>query len=53
MYKKIIPAVTVIFVFWILLQLAFSINVFHNPMNYFIVITLFFLCIQATLKHRK
>ncbi|MDN0041673.1 hypothetical protein SA286_19115 [Bacillus altitudinis] len=53
MYKKIIPAVTVIFGFWILLQLTFSINVFHNPMNYFIVITLFFLCIQATLKHRK
>ncbi|MCC9089944.1 MULTISPECIES: hypothetical protein [Bacillus] len=53
MYKVFIPTVVMIFILWILLQLSFHINIFHNPMNYFIVITLFFLCIQALLKHRQ
>ncbi|MEK4374099.1 hypothetical protein [Bacillus sp. FSL L8-0533] len=53
MYKKIIPAVMVIFGFWILLQIYLNIKIFHNPMNYFIPITLFFLCVQALLKHKR
>ncbi|KDE26135.1 hypothetical protein BA81_15791 [Bacillus safensis FO-36b] len=53
MYKKIIPAVMVIFGFWILLQIYLNIKIFHNPMNYFVPITLFFLCVQALLKHKR
>ncbi|MEH7652156.1 hypothetical protein V7186_13555 [Bacillus safensis] len=53
MYKKIIPAVMVIFGFWILLQISLNINIFLNPMNYFVSIILFFLCIQALLKHTQ
>ncbi|MEH6902151.1 hypothetical protein V7X04_09690 [Bacillus safensis] len=53
MYKKIIPAVMVIFGFWILLQISLNIKIFHNPMNYFVVITLFFLCIQALIKLKQ
>ncbi|KIL20302.1 hypothetical protein B4134_3798 [Bacillus safensis] len=53
MYKKIIPAVMVIFGFWILLQISLNIKIFHNPMNYFVPITLFFLCVQALLKHKR
>ncbi|WP_240491052.1 MULTISPECIES: hypothetical protein [Bacillus] len=53
MYKKIIPAVMVIFGFWILLQISLNIKIFHNPMNYFVPITLFFLCVQGLLKHKR
>ncbi|MEH7477009.1 MULTISPECIES: hypothetical protein [Bacillus] len=53
MYKLIIPAVMVVFSLWILLQLSMNINIFQNPMNYFTVITLFFLCIQELLKNRQ
>ncbi|MCY7724257.1 MULTISPECIES: hypothetical protein [Bacillus] len=53
MYKRIIPAVMVIFGLWILLQISLNIKIFHNPMNYFVAITLFFLCIQALIKFRQ
>ncbi|MCM2985980.1 hypothetical protein MCZ36_04280 [Bacillus safensis] len=53
MYKKIIPAVMVIFGFWILLQIYLNIKIFHNPMNYFVPITLFLLCVQGLLKHKR
>ncbi|MEB2356920.1 hypothetical protein [Bacillus pumilus] len=53
MYKKIIPVVMVIFVLWILLQISLNMNILHNPMNYFVAITLFFLCIQFLLKHKR
>ncbi|WP_223249574.1 MULTISPECIES: hypothetical protein [unclassified Bacillus (in: firmicutes)] len=53
MYKRIIPAVMVIFGLWILLQISLNIEIFQNPMNYFVAITLFFLCIQALLKHKR
>ncbi|MEM5029973.1 hypothetical protein [Bacillus pumilus] len=53
MYKKIIPVVMVIFVLWILLQISLNMEIFQNPMNYFVVITLFFLCIQSLSKHKR
>ncbi|WP_088001892.1 hypothetical protein [Bacillus pumilus] len=53
MYKKIIPVVMVIFVLWILLQISLNMEIFHNPMNYFVAITLFFLCIQALIKLKQ
>ncbi|RAP17489.1 hypothetical protein C2W59_02420 [Bacillus pumilus] len=53
MYKKIIPAVMVIFGLWILLQISLNMKIFHNPMNYFVTITLFFLCIQALIKLKR
>lgn len=46
MNKLIIPAVLVIFALWILLQLALGGDIFKNPLNYFILITVFFLFIQ-------
>ncbi|MGG0536483.1 hypothetical protein [Priestia aryabhattai] len=46
MNKLIIPAVLVIFALWILLQLALDGNIFKNPLNYFILITVFFLFIK-------
>ncbi|MED4594871.1 hypothetical protein ABER89_18560 [Bacillus safensis] len=52
MYKGIISAIMVLFGFWIFLQLSLNINIFQNSLNYFIVITLFFLFIQA-LKRRQ
>ncbi|MDE8672680.1 hypothetical protein M4B17_07970 [Priestia aryabhattai] len=42
MNKLTIPAVLVIFALWILLQLALDGNIFKNPLNYFILITVFF-----------
>ncbi|WP_339207381.1 hypothetical protein NSQ36_18670 [Bacillus sp. FSL W8-1143] len=53
MYKRIIPAIMVIFGLWILLQISLNIKIFHNSMNYFIAITLFFLCIQALIKLKQ
>ncbi|MBU3573194.1 hypothetical protein IUJ58_19655 [Priestia aryabhattai] len=46
MNKLIIPAVLVIFALWILLQLALGGDISKNPLNYFILITVFFLFIQ-------
>ncbi|MFS8604583.1 MULTISPECIES: hypothetical protein [Priestia] len=46
MNKLMIPAVLVIFALWILLQLALDGNIFKNPLNYFILITVFFLFIK-------
>ncbi|KML30764.1 hypothetical protein M3592_06595 [Priestia aryabhattai] len=46
MNKLTIPAVLVIFALWILLQLALDGNIFKNPLNYFILITVFFLFIK-------
>ncbi|PGY50402.1 hypothetical protein [Priestia megaterium] len=46
MNKLIIPAVLVIFALWILLQLALGGDIFKNSLNYFILITVFFLFIQ-------
>ncbi|WP_310425080.1 hypothetical protein [Bacillus pumilus] len=53
MYKRINPAIMVIFGLWILLQISLNIKVFHNPTNYFVAITLFFLCIQALIKLKR
>lgn len=50
MYKK---SFLLLFGFWILLQIYLNIKIFHNPMNYFVPITLFFLCVQALLKHKR
>ncbi|PRS64156.1 hypothetical protein C6X98_06025 [Bacillus pumilus] len=52
-YKRIIPAIMVIFGLWILLQISLNMKIFHNPMNYFVTITLFFLCIQALIKLKQ
>jgi hypothetical protein len=46
MNPLIIPAILIIFALWILLQLALGENIFKNPINYFILITLFFLFIK-------
>ncbi|AXI30661.1 hypothetical protein CIB87_17145 [Priestia megaterium] len=46
MNKLVIPAILVIFTLWILLQLALDGNIFKNPLNYFILITVFFLFIK-------
>ncbi|WP_406866476.1 hypothetical protein AB0764_17180 [Priestia megaterium] len=46
MNKLVIPAILVIFALWILLQLALDGNIFENPLNYFILITVFFLFIK-------
>ncbi|MDM8149770.1 hypothetical protein ACEWPB_20530 [Priestia megaterium] len=46
MNKLIIPAILVIFALWILLQLALGGDIFKNSLNYFILITIFFLFIQ-------
>ena len=46
MNKLIIPAILVIFALWILLQLALGGDIFKNSLNYFILITVFFLFIQ-------
>ncbi|MCD7034520.1 hypothetical protein LRR81_09740 [Metabacillus sp. GX 13764] len=46
MNKLIIPCILVIFVLWILLQLALKMSIFANPLNYFIVIILLFLTIK-------
>ncbi|MGG0461400.1 hypothetical protein [Priestia aryabhattai] len=46
MNKLVIPAILVIFALWILLQLALHGNIFKNPLNYFILITVFFLFIK-------
>ncbi|MCF6797618.1 hypothetical protein P4573_07470 [Priestia megaterium] len=46
MNKLIIPAILVIFALWILLQLALGGDVFKNQLNYFILITVFFLFIK-------
>ncbi|WP_338443546.1 hypothetical protein V5F86_20445 [Bacillus spizizenii] len=43
MYKIIIPAILVIFMLWILLQISLEMSIFKNPMNYFIVFIIFFL----------
>ncbi|ADF40571.1 hypothetical protein BMD_3738 [Priestia megaterium DSM 319] len=43
MNKLIIPAILVIFALWILLQLALGGDIFKNSLNYFILITIFFL----------
>ncbi|MDO6847847.1 hypothetical protein Q4S57_07765 [Priestia megaterium] len=40
------PAILVIFALWILLQLALGGDVFKNLLNYFILITVFFLFIK-------
>lgn len=49
MNKLAIPAILVIFALWIILQLVLGGNVFKNPLNYCILITVFFLFIkQAT-----
>nr|WP_282062632.1 hypothetical protein [Bacillus pumilus] len=53
MYKRIIPAVMVIFGLWILFQISLNMKIFHNPMNYFVAITLFFLCIEALIKLKR
>ncbi|WP_019392368.1 hypothetical protein [Priestia filamentosa] len=46
MNKVILPTILVIFALWILLQLALSGDIFKNPLNYFILIMLFFLFIK-------
>ena len=47
MYEQAyIPAILVIFALWILLQLALGGDVFKNPLNYFILIMVFFLFIK-------
>nr|WP_235907463.1 hypothetical protein [Priestia megaterium] len=46
MNKLIIPSILVIFSLYILLQIALEQNVFKNPLNYFVLITLFFLVIK-------
>ncbi|MED3886867.1 hypothetical protein [Priestia aryabhattai] len=46
MNKLVIPAILVIFALWILLQLDLDGNIFKNPLNYFILITVFFLFIK-------
>ncbi|MEH7653475.1 hypothetical protein [Bacillus safensis] len=46
MYKIIIPSILIIFFLWILLQISLEMNIFKNPMNYFILFILFFLTIK-------
>ncbi|MFN2746397.1 MULTISPECIES: hypothetical protein [Bacillus] len=46
MNKLILPSITVIFVLWILLQIALNMSIFSNPLNYGIVIVIFFLFIK-------
>ncbi|MGG0775300.1 hypothetical protein ABE060_08415 [Bacillus rugosus] len=52
MYKIIIPAILVIFMLWILLQISLEMSIFKNPMNYFIVFIIFFLLIKMV-KEKK
>ncbi|MED5121879.1 hypothetical protein AAB109_29690 (plasmid) [Priestia megaterium] len=53
MNKLIIPAILVIFSLYILLQFALDQNIFRNPLNYFILITLLFLLIKFIKEAKK
>ncbi|WP_242447699.1 hypothetical protein [Priestia endophytica] len=44
--KIALPAVIVIFILWILIQVALQGNIAQNPLNYTIVGTIFFLTIK-------
>ncbi|MFT0802756.1 hypothetical protein VSK91_14565 [Bacillus swezeyi] len=46
MNKLILPSVIVIFILWILLQLALHMSILKNPLNYWIAIVIFFLFIK-------
>ncbi|TFX64954.1 hypothetical protein DEO01_26520 [Escherichia coli] len=46
MYKIIIPSILAIFILWILLQISLEISIVKNPLNYFIVVIVFFLFIK-------
>ncbi|ATH94178.1 membrane protein [Bacillus glycinifermentans] len=46
MNKLILPSIIVIFILWILLQIALNMNIFKNPLNYCIAIVIFFLFLK-------
>ncbi|MCY8404395.1 hypothetical protein [Bacillus sonorensis] len=46
MNRLILLSIIVIFILWILLQIALNLNIFENPLNYCIVIVVLFLFIK-------
>ncbi|KGX89977.1 membrane protein [Pontibacillus halophilus JSM 076056 = DSM 19796] len=50
--KTMIFALIVIFVLWLFLQISLNMSIVKNPLNYFVVFTIFFFILNYAMNRR-